>query len=47
MEYFSSSLKQVIKKNIPVKAQKMIIHQILLALIEMKQKGVLHRDLKP
>lgn len=47
MQQLDMTLKQKIGKKPLVKQQKEMMRQLLLALIEMKNKNIIHRDLKP
>ena len=47
MEYFPQTFKARIMEKMLVSQQKMFMKQLLLALVEMKNKGVVHRDIKP
>jgi serine/threonine-protein kinase len=47
MEYFERTLKERIATKTLVRTQKRFMKQLLLALAEMRSKGVIHRDLKP
>jgi serine/threonine protein kinase len=47
MEYFERTLKERMGNKMLVRTQKRLMRQLLLALAEMRSKGVIHRDLKP
>jgi serine/threonine protein kinase len=47
MEFLSKTLKQKISSKLLVKEQKAIMKQLMLALLEMKNRNIIHRDLKP
>ena len=47
LEFFERTLKDRMAGKLLVRTQKRYMRQLLMALAEMRSKGVIHRDLKP